>query len=119
MRSTLTSCTAAPYSAKPLQNLTLVERERITDVLKIQSVRNSLGQVDEEKIPSKEEIEHCLESAHHDLRAALGHAAMRPPCPRRKGQIKTLRGKEVLPVRPAWHMRKRWKLSPSGRSSQI
>ena len=56
--------------------LTLLERERITDsVLKIQSVRNSIEQIDEKKIPSKEEIEHCLENADHDLRAALGYAA--------------------------------------------
>jgi hypothetical protein len=57
-----------------MQNLTLVERERITDsVMKIQSVRHSLEQVDEKTIPSKEDIEHCLESAQQDLRAALGY----------------------------------------------
>jgi hypothetical protein len=79
MRSTPTSttwmCTAAPYNNATMQ-LTLVERERITDsVLKIQSVRNSLEQVDEKKLPAKEEIEHCLENADHDLRVALGYGA--------------------------------------------
>jgi hypothetical protein len=70
-----------------MQNLTLVERERITDsVLKIQSVRSSLEQVDDEKIPSKEEIEHCLESADHDLRAALGYTIA--PAPAEKDKFK-------------------------------
>jgi hypothetical protein len=57
-----------------LKDLTLVERERISDsVLKIQSVRHSLEQVDEGKIPSQEEIESCLENADHNLRTALGY----------------------------------------------
>jgi hypothetical protein len=64
-----------------MQSLTLVERERITDsMLKLQSVRTSLESVDEDKIPSKEEIETCLESADQNLRAALGYA----PSPSKK-----------------------------------
>jgi hypothetical protein len=55
--------------------LTLSDRERIADsVLKIQSVRHSLDQVAEEKIPDKAEIESCLESADLNLRSALGYA---------------------------------------------
>ena len=55
--------------------LTPVERERITDsMLKIQSVRASLDEVDESKIPNVEEIESCLESADHSLKIALGYA---------------------------------------------
>jgi hypothetical protein len=55
--------------------LTPVERERITDsMLKIQSVRASLDEVDEGKIPNVEEIESCLESADHSLKIALGYA---------------------------------------------
>jgi len=58
-----------------MTDLTLTERERMTDsVLKIQSVRNSLEQVDEKKFPAKEEIDTCLESADNSLRAALGYA---------------------------------------------
>jgi hypothetical protein len=55
--------------------LTTVERERITDsVLKIQSVRASLDQVDEEKIPKRDEMEECLEGVDHGLREVLGYA---------------------------------------------
>jgi hypothetical protein len=55
--------------------LTTVERERITDsMLKIQSVRASLDQMDEAKIPHVEEIESCLDSADHHLKVALGYA---------------------------------------------
>ncbi len=58
-----------------MKPLTLVERERISDsVLKIQSVRNSLEQVDQGKIPSQKEIEACLENADHSLRTALGYS---------------------------------------------
>jgi hypothetical protein len=54
--------------------LTTVERERITDsVLKIQSVRASLDQVDEAKIPKLNEMEECLEGVDHGLRAVLGY----------------------------------------------
>jgi hypothetical protein len=66
----------------------VVERERIADsVLKIQSVRNSLDQVDEAKIPSKEEIDICLESADRSLRTALGYAVHRSPA--EKDRLKT------------------------------
>ncbi len=52
--------------------LNAAERERITDsVLKIQSVRASLEQVDEEKIPQRDEMEECLEGVDHSLREAL------------------------------------------------
>ena len=55
--------------------LTTVERERITDsMLKIQSVRANLDEVDDSKIPNAEAIEECLESADHSLRKALGYA---------------------------------------------
>jgi hypothetical protein len=63
-----------------MQTLTLVERERITDsVLKIQSVRSSLDAMDDDKIPSKEAIENCLENADQNLRAALGYAPSPAP----------------------------------------
>ena len=52
--------------------LTRVEREKITDsVLKIQSVRASLDQMDEAKIPELEEIQSCLKSADANLSRAL------------------------------------------------
>ena len=55
--------------------LTPVERERLTDsMLKIQSARASLGDVDDAKYANAEEIENCLESADHHLKAALGYA---------------------------------------------
>ena len=58
-----------------MTTLTSAERERITDsVLKIQSVRTSLDSVGEDKIPSKEEIECCLETADQSLRTALGYS---------------------------------------------
>jgi hypothetical protein len=58
--------------------LTPVERERITDsMLKIQSARASLQQVDDEKYPNAEEIDCCLQSADRHLKVALGYA--RPP----------------------------------------
>ncbi len=42
-------------------SLTNVEREKITDsVLKIQSVRASLEDIDEKKIPDYGEVEGCL-----------------------------------------------------------
>ncbi len=56
------------------RTLTRVERERITDsVLKIQSARESLKEVDQGKIPSQDEIETCLEDADENLRTALGY----------------------------------------------
>jgi hypothetical protein len=55
-----------------------VERERITDsVLKVQSVRASLAQVDEEKIPKLDEMEECLEGVDHGLREVLGYTRRR------------------------------------------
>jgi len=55
--------------------LTTVERERLTDsVLKIQSVRASLDQIDEEKVPKLEQMESCLEGVDHGLREALGYS---------------------------------------------
>jgi hypothetical protein len=52
--------------------LTRLEREAITDsVLKIQSIQASLKQVEVTKIPDRQEIESCLESADKNLRVAL------------------------------------------------
>jgi hypothetical protein len=52
--------------------LTPVEKERITDSrLKIQSVANSLKNVDPKKIPDLEEIQECLEGADQSLGGAL------------------------------------------------
>jgi hypothetical protein len=54
--------------------LTTVERERITDsVLKVQSVRASLEQVDEKKVPKLDEMEECLEDVDDGLREVLGY----------------------------------------------
>jgi hypothetical protein len=69
--------------------LTAVERERITDsMLKIQSIRGSLDEVDEGKIPHVDEIECCLDTADQNLKAALGYAKSEAPVgtrrPRRK-----------------------------------
>ena len=58
--------------------LTTVERERMTDsMLKIQSVKASLDEIDNEKIPNAEELDHCLETANQSLKQALGYA--KPP----------------------------------------
>jgi hypothetical protein len=58
--------------------LTPVERERITDsMLKIQSARASLQQVDDEKYPNADQIDSCLQSANLHLKIALGYA--KPP----------------------------------------
>jgi hypothetical protein len=52
--------------------LTKVEREQITDgMLKIQSARASLEDVDPTKVPEVEEIEDCLEDADKNLGRAL------------------------------------------------
>jgi hypothetical protein len=54
--------------------LTSVEREQITDsMLKIQSAKATLDQVDDRKIPDAEEIDACLESAEKNLKQALGY----------------------------------------------
>jgi hypothetical protein len=53
-------------------SLTNVEREKITDsMLKIQSVRASLEDMDETKIPDYNEIEGCLSIVDKNLRLAL------------------------------------------------
>ena len=52
--------------------LTKVEREKITDgMLKIQSARASLEDVDPNKIPEMEDLEDCLEDADKNLKRAL------------------------------------------------
>jgi len=52
--------------------LTNVEREKITDsMLKIQSVRASLEDMDETKIPDYNEIEGCLSIVDKNLSLAL------------------------------------------------
>jgi hypothetical protein len=54
--------------------LTRVELERITDsMLKIQSARANLEQVDDGKIPNADEIDACLETADQSLRVILGY----------------------------------------------
>ena len=54
---------------------TRVERAKITDtVLKIQSARTSLENIDESKIPDFEEIQSCLRMVDQNLRFALRHA---------------------------------------------
>ena len=54
--------------------LTNVEREKLTDsMLKIQSVRATLGQVDEDKVPDSEAIHRCLDDADESLKTALGY----------------------------------------------
>ncbi len=68
--------------------LTTVERERITDsMLKIQSVRANLGEVDSAKIPKANEIEACLEAADQSLKEALGYARPARPGPAAKKQL--------------------------------
>jgi hypothetical protein len=53
-------------------SLTRLEREAITDsVLKIQSIQASLEQVEDARIPDRDEIESCLESADKSLRVVL------------------------------------------------
>ena len=50
-----------------------VEKERIKDsLLKLQSVANSLNQVDSEEIPHLEDVQECLEDADKILGWALG-----------------------------------------------
>jgi hypothetical protein len=52
--------------------LTRVEKERITDsLLKVQSITNSLKQVDPNKIRAFEEIQECLEDTDKSLAEAL------------------------------------------------
>ena len=55
--------------------LTDVERERVTDsMLKIQSVRANLEEVDLSKIPHRGDIEACLNNTDKRLRQALGYS---------------------------------------------
>ena len=55
--------------------LTRVEKERLKDSrLKLQSVAESLQQIDPKKVPQFEEIEECLQDAERSLRGALGAA---------------------------------------------
>jgi len=59
---------------------TRVERAKITDsVLKIQSARTSLENIDETKIPDLAEIQSCLRSADKTLRFALRHSPSKTP----------------------------------------
>ena len=52
--------------------LTKVERERIKDSrLRIQTVANSLKNVNPEKVPQMEEIQECLDQADRTLDHAL------------------------------------------------
>jgi len=52
--------------------LTNVEKEKINDsVLKIQSVRASLENIDENKIPDFREVRHCLSVIDKNLQIAL------------------------------------------------
>src|SRR5579863_9558711 len=65
-----------------MPSLTPVEREAITDsVLKIQSVRSSLSQVEETKIPGMDKIDACLSSVHKTFRTHCKRARLvrRPP----------------------------------------
>ena len=55
-----------------LMMFTRLERAKITDsVLKIQSARLSLEDIDENKIADLEQIQDCLSSADKTLRSAL------------------------------------------------
>ncbi len=54
--------------------LTTVDRERITDsMLKIQSVRANLNEIDDSKIPNADAVDQCLETADASLKEALGY----------------------------------------------
>ena len=54
--------------------LTRVDREKLTDsMLKIQSARTTLGQVESTSLPESDEIDACLQSADQTLRQALGY----------------------------------------------
>lgn len=60
-------------------SLTRLEREVITDsLLKVQSIKASLEQLDEEKIPDLAEIHTCLNSADKSFRAALRGSSFQP-----------------------------------------
>jgi len=60
-------------------SLTRLEKERITDSrMKIQTVANSLKNVDPAKVPNLDEIQECLENAEESLRGALRSAESNP-----------------------------------------
>ena len=57
---------------RPSVSLSKVDRERISDSrLKIQSVAETLGDVDPEQIPRVHDIQECLADAEKTLSAAL------------------------------------------------
>ena len=59
-------------AARHTMPLTKLEREAINDsVLKIQSIQASLEQVDGSRIPGRDEIDTCLETADQSLRSIL------------------------------------------------
>jgi len=54
--------------------LTESERERLTDGMwKVESVRRSLKKIDTKKMPTKAELEECLESVDDSIKKALGN----------------------------------------------
>ena len=60
--------------------LTATERERISDgVLKIQSVRASIEQVEKSKLPNWKGIDACLEDVDDSFREALGYKKASSP----------------------------------------
>ena len=59
-------------AARTQMPLTKLEREVITDsMLKIQSIRASLDQIDDSKLLDSAEIHSCLKTADNSFRAAL------------------------------------------------
>lgn len=59
-------------AAQIQMSLTRLEHEVITDsLLKVQSIKASLAQLDEQKIPDLAEIHTCLNSADKSFRAVL------------------------------------------------
>src|ERR1700749_3579983 len=72
-RSTRTCVISKNTGVRPPMKLTTVDRERITDsMLKIQSVRATLNEVDGSKIPHAHEVESCLETADTSLKSQTG-----------------------------------------------
>jgi hypothetical protein len=54
--------------------LSNVDRERMQDsMLKIQSIRASLGAIDDGKIPNASAVHECLNAADESLKEALGY----------------------------------------------
>lgn len=59
-------------AAQHIMPLSRLEREAINDsVLKIQSIQASLEQIRDCRIPGREEIDSCLETADQSLRSVL------------------------------------------------